>query len=101
LSLLEQLKKQATHTRPEQETRYSIPAQLTGQAITHLQCTPSTARQLSYDSEFLDALRGLDKLLVGGEALAPALAEELGTVMAGGGFYLFGATAKTNLTTEE
>ena len=100
-SLLEQLKMQANRKRPEPETRYSIPAQLTRQAITHLQCTPSTARQLSYDPEFFDAIRGLDKLLVGGEALAPALAKELGTVMAGDIHNMYGPTETTIWSTSD
>lgn len=101
LSLLEQLKRQANRKQPEPEAGYSIPAQLTRRAITHLQCTPSTARQLSYDSEFFDAIRSLDKLLVGGEALAPALTQALGTVMAGDIHNMYGPTETTIWSTSD
>lgn len=79
-SLLEQLKRQANRKQPESGAEYSIPARLTRHAITHLQCTPSTARQLSYDPDSFDAIRGLNKLLIGGEALTPALVRELAMV---------------------
>jgi natural product biosynthesis luciferase-like monooxygenase protein len=100
-SLLEQLKRQANRKQPEPEAGYSFPARLARHAITHLQCTPSTARQLSYDPKFFDAIRSLDKLLVGGESLPPALAEELGTVMAGDIHNMYGPTETTIWSTSD
>lgn len=76
----------------QEEANCSIPARLTRHAITHLQCTPSTARQMSYDPEFFDAIRGLKKLLIGGEASTPALIQELGTVVAGDIYNMYGPT---------
>ncbi|MBE4753752.1 amino acid adenylation domain-containing protein, partial [Corallococcus sp. ZKHCc1 1396] len=46
-------------------------------AVTHLQCTPSLARALLLDADSADALRSLQQLLVGGEALSAELAREL------------------------
>ena len=94
-AFLEQLKTEANRTRPEPEASYSIPDQLTRKAITHLQCTPSTARQLAYDPEFFEALGGLKKLLIGGEALPPALAQQLGTVATGDIHNMYGPTETT------
>lgn len=100
-SLLEQLKRQANRKQPESEADYSIPARLTRHAITHLQCTPSTARLLSYDPEFFDAIRGLNKLLIGGEAFPPALLQELGTVVAGDIHNMYGPTETTIWSTSD
>ncbi|MEV5645945.1 amino acid adenylation domain-containing protein [Streptomyces flaveolus] len=46
-------------------------------APTHLQCTPSLARMLLADRDGRALLGGLDRLLVGGEALDRALAKKL------------------------
>jgi len=54
----------------------SFAAQVERHGITHLQCTPSTARLL-LDTGAADALRQLDTLLVGGEALPGPLARSL------------------------
>ena len=54
----------------------SFAAQVRRHGITHLQCTPSTARMLA-ETGAGDALRQLDTLLVGGEALPGPLAHTL------------------------
>ena len=54
----------------------SFTAQLKRHGITHLQCTPSTARML-VDTGGREALAQLDTLLVGGEALPGPLARSL------------------------
>ncbi|MEM1249748.1 MAG: MupA/Atu3671 family FMN-dependent luciferase-like monooxygenase, partial [Acidobacteriota bacterium] len=46
-------------------------------AITHLQCTPSLMRLLLEETGAPEALGGLEALLLGGEALPVALADEL------------------------
>ncbi len=56
---------------------YSIPAQLTRHGVTHFQCTPSLAGMLLQEPSALEALRSLKKLLLGGEAFPPALAEQI------------------------
>jgi FkbM family methyltransferase len=55
----------------------SLPAQIAKHQVTHLQCTPSMARILKADPDFARAAHSLDKLLLGGEALPVALANEL------------------------
>jgi natural product biosynthesis luciferase-like monooxygenase protein/amino acid adenylation domain-containing protein len=55
----------------------SLAAQVESHGITHLQCTPSMASLLALDPEALAALGRLDRLLLGGEALPPALLDRL------------------------
>ncbi len=45
--------------------------------VTHLQCTPSTARMYLTDADTRDAYLSVPNLLLGGEALPPALAGEI------------------------
>ncbi|MCB9878218.1 MAG: LLM class flavin-dependent oxidoreductase [Planctomycetes bacterium] len=55
----------------------TIPALLQRHAVTHFQCTPSMAGMLLLDAATAPALRGLQHMLVGGEALPGQLAREL------------------------
>jgi natural product biosynthesis luciferase-like monooxygenase protein len=55
----------------------AVPAAIVQHGITHLQCTPSMAAMLLQQDGGRDALRSLQCLLVGGEALPPPLAREL------------------------
>ncbi|MET0343805.1 MAG: MupA/Atu3671 family FMN-dependent luciferase-like monooxygenase [Polyangiales bacterium] len=61
----------------------SIATQLVRRKVTHLQCTPSMARMLLSDPEARVALMGLQKLMLGGEALPTELIDELGTLVKG------------------
>jgi acyl carrier protein len=45
--------------------------------VTHLQCTPTQGRLLVADASIREALPLLDRLMLGGEALPAALAEEV------------------------
>ncbi|NPC86635.1 amino acid adenylation domain-containing protein, partial [Pyxidicoccus fallax] len=54
-----------------------LPRAVRQHAITHLQCTPSLARALLLDSASAEALRSLQQLLVGGEALPLEVARQL------------------------
>ena len=63
--------------------------------ITHLQCTPSVARALSDDPGTLEAMGGLDTLMLGGEALPADLAERLGGVIRGEILNMYGPTETT------
>ncbi|MEQ9505446.1 MAG: LLM class flavin-dependent oxidoreductase [Hyphomonas sp.] len=74
---------------------FSIAAQIRDRGVTHLQCTPSMARMLSADAEGLDSLSGLQRLLLGGEALATDLAERLAPVVAGEIHNMYGPTETT------
>ncbi|MEE4300807.1 MAG: MupA/Atu3671 family FMN-dependent luciferase-like monooxygenase [Pseudomonadales bacterium] len=55
----------------------TIPAQLRRYGVTHMQCTPSLASMLVQEPEGLEALGGLEVMLVGGEAFPQALSEQL------------------------
>jgi natural product biosynthesis luciferase-like monooxygenase protein len=54
-----------------------IAVQLRRHRVSHLQCTPSLAGVLAEDDDSRAALRGLRRLLVGGEALPAPLAADL------------------------
>ncbi|MCA8974101.1 MAG: LLM class flavin-dependent oxidoreductase [Planctomycetes bacterium] len=55
----------------------SISSLLQRHGVTHLQCTPSMAAMLMLDPAAVSALRGVQHMLVGGEALPGALAASL------------------------
>ncbi|MGR3715047.1 MAG: MupA/Atu3671 family FMN-dependent luciferase-like monooxygenase [Shimia sp.] len=55
----------------------SIAAQMIRHDVSHLQCTPSMARMIAMNDEARFALRGVDHLMVGGEALSGALVADL------------------------
>jgi natural product biosynthesis luciferase-like monooxygenase protein len=72
----------------------SFAGQVRRHAITHFQCTPSTARML-LDTGAGDALAQLDTLLVGGEALPGPLARALDEVVPGRVTNVYGPTETT------
>ena len=59
------------------EEDWSLAAQLRRFGVTHLQCTPSMARMMLGHHETREALRGVQHLYIGGEALPAELAREL------------------------
>ncbi|MFQ5678534.1 MAG: MupA/Atu3671 family FMN-dependent luciferase-like monooxygenase [Gemmatimonadota bacterium] len=59
------------------EDRRSLPELVSRHGVTHLQCTPSFATLLLAEPASRDALTSLRLMLVGGEALPGALADEL------------------------
>ncbi|AUG80427.1 hypothetical protein CFP65_5736 [Kitasatospora sp. MMS16-BH015] len=63
--------------------------------VTHLQCTPSLAAVLIADEQVRAALGSLDRMLVGGEALTPALAEQLAQAVGGRLLNVYGPTEAT------
>ncbi|MFY0566790.1 MupA/Atu3671 family FMN-dependent luciferase-like monooxygenase [Archangium lansingense] len=73
----------------------SLPEQLRRHRITHLQCTPSHARALTLDAETVEAMSGLRRLLVGGEALPTPLAGTLRQAVPGGLLNMYGPTETT------
>jgi len=77
LEYLARLKSLANERRSARNETYSIPAQIKRHGVTHLQCTPSTARMIAYDPASLDSLQSLEKFLVGGETLPASLAQGL------------------------
>jgi natural product biosynthesis luciferase-like monooxygenase protein len=66
-----------TIAEAEADDDYSIAGELTRHRVTHLQCTPSLAAMLVADPASRAALSGLRRMLVGGEALSPVLAQQL------------------------
>jgi natural product biosynthesis luciferase-like monooxygenase protein len=77
------------------EGDYSIPALISRHGVTHFQCTPSLASILAINPGSLEALRPIKKLLLGGEALPPTLAEQLLRVMEGELINMYGPTETT------
>lgn len=74
---------------------WSLAAQIRRHDVTHLQCTPSMARLILADSEAKDALSGVDHLMIGGEALPPALARELAAASGATLTNMYGPTETT------
>ena len=73
----------------------SIAAQILRHGVTHLQCTPSMARMLVADEVSRKALGGLSRLMLGGEALPAALAEDLRAAGVGHLENMYGPTETT------
>jgi amino acid adenylation domain-containing protein len=74
---------------------YALAAQITRHAVTHLQCTPSLASMLVRDPRAVAALGRLRRLLIGGEALSPDLAQRLTAAAPDALFNLYGPTETT------
>lgn len=83
---------EAASHRPEVQ---SLAELIRGEAVTHLQCTPSTARMYLADSDTRQALSTLSNMLVGGEALPVELAKELKSVLPGTLTNMYGPTETT------
>ena len=73
----------------------TVPAQLARHGVTHLQCTPSLAQALLLEPGAPGALAGLDRLLVGGEALSTTLAARLRDTVGGALLNMYGPTETT------
>ncbi len=81
---------------------FSLAEQLRTRRVTHLQCTPSMARMLlaetsglSQPSDALEALGGLKRLMLGGEALPTDLVEQLLPAVGGEILNMYGPTETT------
>ncbi|HEX2079055.1 MAG TPA: amino acid adenylation domain-containing protein, partial [Longimicrobium sp.] len=72
----------------------TLARQIRRHAVTHLQCTPSLAAMLVAESG-VEALSGLERLLLGGEALPADLAAQVATVLHGRLVNLYGPTETT------
>ena len=80
---------------------YSIAAQIMRHKVTHLQCTPSMAQMLTMNDEARAALGQLDHMMVGGEALPGALADELRDLTDGHVENMYGPTETTIWSTTQ
>ena len=74
---------------------YSLPQNLVRHGVSHLQCTPTLAAILARDPETLGHLKPLRKLLLGGEALPPVLADRLARSIDGDLLNMYGPTETT------
>jgi natural product biosynthesis luciferase-like monooxygenase protein/FkbM family methyltransferase len=73
----------------------TLPVLIARHGVTHLQCTPSAATALLADPDAPAALAGLKLLMVGGEALPPALADRLAQHLGGTLLNMYGPTETT------
>jgi amino acid adenylation domain-containing protein len=73
----------------------SLAAQIIRHQVTHLQCTPSMAKMLSMEAEWIDAVGSLRKLIIGGESFPSDLAEKLRGVVKGEIRNMYGPTETT------
>lgn len=74
---------------------YSVTEQLTRHRVTHLQCTPTFARMLCRSADTLAAMNSLHRLLLGGEPLPVALANQLSQTLAAEIHNMYGPTETT------
>lgn len=74
---------------------YSIAGQIAAHGVTHLQCTPSQMTMLTVQPEVRNAFRGLERVLVGGEALPGPLARDLVGLTDGTVLNMYGPTETT------
>ncbi|HEX5727109.1 MAG TPA: amino acid adenylation domain-containing protein, partial [Longimicrobiaceae bacterium] len=72
----------------------SIAEQIRRHAVTHLQCTPSLAAMMIAESG-TGALSGLERILLGGEALPSDLAAQITAVLPNGLVNMYGPTETT------
>ncbi|MGW1892944.1 amino acid adenylation domain-containing protein [Streptomyces sp. NPDC002004] len=80
---------------PGEEPREDIAGLIERYGVTHLQCTPSLAALMVSDDEARRSLHGLDWMLVGGEALPPALGAMLSASVRGRVLNVYGPTEAT------
>jgi natural product biosynthesis luciferase-like monooxygenase protein len=73
----------------------SFPELMRRHGVTHFQCTPSMAGMIASSPAAAAALRPLRHMLVGGEALPPALAETLRSLAPGELHNMYGPTETT------
>ncbi|WP_270732589.1 MupA/Atu3671 family FMN-dependent luciferase-like monooxygenase [Shimia sp. Alg240-R146] len=73
----------------------SIAAQMIRHDVSHLQCTPSMARMIAMNDEARFALRGVDHLMIGGEALSGGLVADLNAATDAGIQNMYGPTETT------
>ncbi|HHH30755.1 MAG TPA: LLM class flavin-dependent oxidoreductase, partial [Polyangiaceae bacterium] len=77
------------------DATYTIAEQLRRRNVTHMQCTPSMARMLVNDPDSASALRGLKRMMVGGEAFPDDLRLELAPLVSGEILNMYGPTETT------
>ena len=81
--------------QPRDLQSFSLEAQAQRYNATLMQCTPSTMRLLSLQHGTIQALRSLRSLLLGGEPLPPALAQQLHAQLPATIINMYGPTETT------
>jgi natural product biosynthesis luciferase-like monooxygenase protein len=97
LQFLDQLKALSNQRIAAQteEIDYSLSSQATLHKPTIMQCTPSMMKMLAADSEAMSSLRSLRTLLLGGEALPPALISQVKGAVSATIVNMYGPTETT------
>ena len=85
----------AESSHGDEDANFSLIAQISSRAITHLQCTPSLAGVVAAQPGGIEALAGLDMLLLGGEALPPAVVQRIKPHLSGSLLNMYGPTETT------
>jgi amino acid adenylation domain-containing protein len=80
---------------PEEDKAGAFAEAVAAHGVTHFQCTPSMASLLVADAAGRAGLGKLEAMLVGGEALPPALARELKAALGGRLINMYGPTETT------
>ncbi len=78
-----------------QAAGYSLLEQMRRYAVTHMFCIPSFARAILLDPEVQAAFRALRVIWLGGETLTVPLAQQLGALVGGDIFNVYGPTEIT------
>lgn len=79
----------------------SIPDLIQRYGVTHFQCTPSMASMLTAEPNSQAALKSLQCMMVGGEALPPTLAQKLTGLVGGRLINMYGPTETTIWSTTQ
>jgi natural product biosynthesis luciferase-like monooxygenase protein len=87
--------KEREEERGRGREEWSIGEQIEKYEVTHLQCTPSLARMMSLEQGSFQSLAKVQCLLVGGEELPRSLARQLGGVLRGDLYNMYGPTETT------
>src|SRR6185369_2373917 len=83
LADLNELRQSAHRPAIDRGEKLSVAEQIAQHGVTHLQCTPSLAGTLMLAPESARALKSLNRLLLGGEALPVALAQSIHELLPG------------------
>ncbi|NOX51914.1 MAG: LLM class flavin-dependent oxidoreductase, partial [Gammaproteobacteria bacterium] len=95
LNMLRQQMVEVVNAKPVEMNGNSFSDLINAHSISHLQCTPSTARMYLTDADSRSALGKIDHILLGGEALPPTLAAEVKAVNPGTLSNMYGPTETT------
>jgi len=89
------IKKPSTDLDKEGSDSYTIPSLVEKHQVTHFQCTPSMATMLVSDPETKRSLSQIKHMMVGGEALTPAVSDSLLAAVNGRVTNMYGPTETT------